>query len=76
MEMEGSGWPLALQDTQAPNLHLGGAWRGDMRQSGKDLLLLFPLCCGMKGKTKREACFHSVAEHPLPAAALSTFISL
>lgn len=39
--MEGSRWPLALQDTEAPNLHLGGAWRGDMRWFGKDLTLPF-----------------------------------
>lgn len=39
MEVEGSAWPLALQDTETHNLHLGGAWRGDMRRFVNDLLL-------------------------------------
>lgn len=42
MEMEESRWLLPLQDSEPPNPHLGGDWRGDTRQFGKDLLLTTP----------------------------------
>lgn len=39
MEVEASAWSLALQDTEAHNLHLGRAWKGDMRWFGNYLIL-------------------------------------